>query len=149
MKTIIMTIKRRHLRNMELGIKRYELRKTVPRVKDGEKCLVLLCVSGSSGEIAAEFVMDGWRDLTEAAPVELARLAAITAAEAVGYRKKGRGKLYGWSVTRRGKLYGWCVTRFRRYPVAGRPSHINDIGLTRPPQSWQYVRVPYGDLVID
>ena len=42
MPTIIMTIKRRHLRNMESGIKRYELRKTVPRVKDGDKCLVLL-----------------------------------------------------------------------------------------------------------
>ena len=138
MKTIIMTIKRRHLRNMELGIKPYELRKTVPRVKDGEKCLVLLCESGSGGEIAAEFVMDGWRDMTEAAPGKLARLAAITAAEADGYRRKGRGK-----------LYGWCVTRFRRYPVAGRPTHINDIGLSRPPQSWQYVRVPYGDMVID
>ena len=59
MKTIIMTIKRRHLRNMALGIKRYELRKTVPRVKDGEKCLVLLCESGSGGEIGSilDFVL--------------------------------------------------------------------------------------------
>ena len=138
MKTIIMTIKRRHLRNMELGNKRYELRKTVPRLKVGERCLVLLCVSGSGGEIAAEFIMNGWQDFSEVEPGYLSRMAAITAAEADGYRKKGRGK-----------LYGWCVSQFRRYPVAGRPIHINDIGLSRPPQSWQYVRVPYGDMVID
>lgn len=135
---IIMTIKRRHLRNMALGIKRYELRKTVPRLAEGERCLVLLCESGSGGWIKAEFVMDGWRDLTKAEPGELARLACITAAEADGYRRKGRGKLYGW------KIKG-----FREYKVKGRPLHINDIGLKRPPQSWQYVRVPYGELKID
>lgn len=138
MPTIIMTIKRRHLRNMESGIKRWELRKTLPRVKEGQRCRVLLCESGGRGEIAAEFEMDAWRDLTAAEPTELARMACITAAEADGYRRKGRGKLYGWHVT-----------RFRRYPVEGRPSHINDVGLSRPPQSWQYVRVPYGELKID
>ena len=138
MPTIIMTIKRRHLRNMESGIKRWELRKTLPRVKAGQRCRVLLCVSGGRGEIAAEFEMDAWRDLTAAEPTELARLACITAAEADSYRRKGRGKLYGWHVT-----------KFRRYPVEGRPSHINDVGMSRPPQSWQYVRVPYGELKID
>jgi predicted transcriptional regulator len=138
MPTIIMTIKRRHLRNMESGIKRWELRKTLPRVKEGQRCRVLLCESGGRGEIAGEFEMDTYRDLTDVEPTELARMACITAAEADGYRRKGRGKLYGWHVT-----------RFRRYPVEGSPSHINDVGLSRPPQSWQYVRVPYGELKID
>ena len=138
MPTIIMTIKRRHLRNMESGLKRWELRKTLPRMVDGKPCRVLLCESGGRGVIAAEFEMDAWRDLTDVEPVELARLGCITAAEAEGYRKKGRGTLYGWHVT-----------KFRRYPAKGRPGHINDIGLSRPPQSWQYVRVPYGELTID
>lgn len=138
MPTIIMTIKRRHLRNMESGIKRYELRKTIPRRVDGKPCRVLLCESGGGGDIVAEFTMDGYRDLTNADPMELARLACITAAEADGYRRKGRGKLYGWGVK-----------NFRRYPSRERPLHINDIGIDRPPQSWQYVRVPYADIKID
>jgi len=136
--TIIMTIKPRHLRNMESGIKRYELRKSVPRRVDGKPVRVLLCVSGGGGDIVAEFTADRFVNLTEADPVELARLACITAAEAEGYRKKGRGELYGWGVK-----------DFRKYPERDRPLHINDIGLDRPPQSWQYVRVPYADIKID
>ena len=138
MPTIIMTIKRRHLRNMASGIKRYELRKTLPKQVDGKPCRVLLCESRGGGDIVAEFTMDGWLDLTEADPMELARLACITAAEAEGYRRKGRGKLYGWGVK-----------DFRKYPQRDRPLHINDIGLNRPPQSWQYVRVPYAGIKID
>lgn len=138
MPTIIMTIKPRHLRNMASGIKRYELRKTVPRRTGGKPCRVLLCVSGGGGDIVAEFTADRFIDLTEADPVELARLACITAAEADGYRRKGRGRLYGWGVR-----------DFRMFPVKGRPLHINDIGLDRPPQSWQYVRVPYAEIKID
>ena len=138
MPTIIMTIKPRHLRNMESGIKRYELRKSVPRRVDGKPVRVLLCVSGGGGDIVAEFTADRFVNLTEADPVELARLACITAAEAEGYRKKGRGELYGWGVK-----------DFRKYPERDRPLHINDIGLDRPPQSWQYVRVPYADIKID
>ena len=137
MPTIIMTIRRRHLRNMESGIKRYELRKTAPRIVGG-LTRVLLCESGGGGAIAAEFEIGSIRDFTDAEPMELARLACITAAEAEGYRKKGRGRLYGWEIR-----------NFRRYPVKDRPTHINDIGLSRPPQSWQYVRVPYGGLSID
>lgn len=138
MPTIIMTIKRRHLRNMESGIKRYELRKTVPRREPGKPVRVLLCESGGGGDIVAEFTADRFINLTEADPVELARLACITAAEAEGYRQKGRGTLYGWGVK-----------NFRKYPVRDRPMHINDIGLDRPPQSWQYVRVPYAEIKID
>ena len=138
MPTIIMTIKRRHLRNMESGIKRYELRKTVPRREPGKPVRVLLCVSGGGGDIVAEFTADRFVNLTGADPVELARLACITAAEAEGYRRKGRGKLYGWGIR-----------DFRLFPVKGRPLHINDIGMNRPPQSWQYVRVPYADIKID
>ena len=138
MPTIIMTIKRRHLRNMESGIKRYELRKTVPRREPGKPVRVLLCESGGGGDIVAEFTADRFINLTEADPMEIARLACITAAEAEGYRRKGRGTLYGWGVK-----------DFRKYPVRDRPLHINDIGLNRPPQSWQYVRVPYAEIKID
>lgn len=138
MPTIIMTIKRRHLRNMASGIKRYELRKTRPMRVDDDRCHVLLCENGGGGDIVAEFTMDGYVDLTRADPMEIARLCCITAAEAEGYRRKGRGKLYGWGIR-----------DFRLYPAKGRPLHINDIGLDRPPQSWQYVRVPYAEIKID
>lgn len=133
-----MTIKPRHLRNMESGMKRYELRKTVPRREPGKPVRVLLCESGGGGDIVAEFTADRFVNLTGADPVEIARLACITAAEAEGYRRKGRGTLYGWGIR-----------DFRLFPVKGRPLHINDIGLNRPPQSWQYVRVPYADIKID
>lgn len=106
MPTIIMTIKPRHLRNMASGIKRYELRKTVPRRTDGKPCRVLLCVSGGGGDIVAEFTADRFINLTETDPVELSRLACITAAEAEGYRRKGRGKLYGWGVKANGNREG-------------------------------------------
>ena len=138
MPTIIMTVKRRHLRNMESGLKRYELRKTAPSMLDGKPCRVLLCESGGRGEIAAEFTVEEVIDMTGSQPMDIARLACVTAAEAERYRAKGRGKLYGWKVG-----------HFRKYPVKDMPTHINDIGLTRPPQSWQYVRVPYGALRID
>lgn len=138
MPTILMTIKRRHLRNMASGIKRYELRKSIPRRVDGKPVRVLLCESGGSGDIVAEFTADRFVNLTKADPVELARLACITAAEADGYRRKGRGTLYGWGVK-----------DFMKYPVKDRPLHINDIGVNRPPQSWQYVRVPYAGIKID
>ena len=138
MPTIIMTIKRRHLRNMESGMKRYELRKTIPSREPGKPVRVLLCESGGGGDIVAEFTADRFVNLTGADPMELARLACITAAEADGYRRKGRGTLYGWGIK-----------DFRMFPVKGRPLHINDIGMNRPPQSWQYVRVPYADIKID
>lgn len=95
MPTIIMSVKRRHLQNMKRGIKRYELRKTLPLMTDGRPCTVLLCESGSGGWITGEFTMDGFVDLTHADPMTVARLGCISMAEAERYQKKGRGRLYG------------------------------------------------------
>ena len=53
MQTIIMTIKPYHLRNIRMGIKKGELRKSFPKIELPFR--VLLCESGSGGQIKAEF----------------------------------------------------------------------------------------------
>lgn len=137
MPTVIMTIKPRHLRNIKSGIKRYELRKTKPGYRDAphDPVRVLLCESGGRGEVVGEFKATFFADLTTTPAMELARLACITAAEADGYRRKGRGK-----------LWGWLIKDFKDYRELHAVKHINDFGLDRPPQSWQYIKAPYADV---
>ena len=120
-----MSIRARHLRNMATGIKPYELRKTRPR--DAGEYRVVLCVSGRSGAIDAEFTCRAFADMRYADATRIAQLGCITAAEATEYRLKGRAGLYGWKVE-----------DFRR--LDGEGLHITDFGLDRAPQSWCYAR---------
>ena len=124
---IVMTVKARHIRNMRTGVKKYELRKTRP-AKDTPR-RVWLCESGSGGRIVASFTCRNFPELSAVHPVKLAKLAAITAAEVEGYRKKGGGKLYGWKIE-----------NFEDYKGTEWELHIADFGLTRPPQSWCYAK---------
>ena len=136
MKTIIMTIKRRHFRNMVKGVKHYEMRTTRPSAE--LPVTVLLCVSGTGGEIRGSFICREIEDATMWGPARIAKAACITTDEAEGYRRNAQGK--------RRRLYAWKVDDMR---AGGDVLSIYDYGATRPPQSWQYVRVPCGDLVID
>ena len=126
MADIVMTVKARHIRNMRLGSKRYELRKTRPG-KDGPH-RVWLCESGTGGTIVASFACKHFPVMTGFDPVTVARLGAITAAEVQGYRQKGDGMLFGWEIE-----------DFKYFKTSDM-LHIVDFGLKRPPQSWCYAK---------
>ena len=75
MTTIIMSIRGRHIRNMEAGRKRIEIRKSRP--KGDPPFRVLLCQTGSGGNIVAAFTCAKVVELT-CTDAEIASLAAIT-----------------------------------------------------------------------
>lgn len=122
MKTVMITIKPRHLNNMRKGVKAYELRKSRPAVTPPFR--VLCCVSASGGRVDAEFTCTACPQLDSVPDGKTAQMAHITADEVRGYREKG------------GALYGWKVEDFRDIPER----HAVDYGLKRPPQSWCYVK---------
>lgn len=127
MKTIIMSIKARHFRNMVKGVKPYELRTTKPSA--ALPVTVLLCVSGTGGEIRGSFICREIEDATMWGPARIAKVACITTDEAEGYRRKAQ------SSGRR--LYAWKVENMR---AGGDVLSIYDYGATRPPQSWCYAK---------
>ena len=134
MKTIIATIKPGHLINIRRGVKEFEIRKTTPKEAPFR---VLLCESGSGGQIKAEFVCDTVLpvDVTFSGIVKLWDLlrldrACITHDEMAIYIGQGRTG-YAWSIT---EMVDYCNTKGQRV------RHISEYGLKRPPQSWQYVK---------
>ncbi len=128
-----MTVRGRHLRNLRMGVKRLELRKTRPRGDTPRR--VWICESGSCGHIMAVFTCPRWEDVTEAPEGELAARAVITRAEVRGYREQGSGR-----------LYGWVVEDFEWLKGTDRERHVVDFGLDRPPQSWCYAKEATGDV---
>ena len=131
MPDIIMTIKARHVRNMRLGVKKYELRKTRPACfqMHNHYTRVWLCESGSGGRIVASFMCRAYPEMTNTDDTLVAKLCAITAAEVQGYRKGGKQR-----------LFGWLIEDFEDYKESGLLPHIVDFGLKRPPQSWCYAK---------
>lgn len=127
MKTIIMSIKPRHFRNMAKGAKPYELRTTKPNAP--LPVTVLLCVSGTGGEIRGSFICREIEDATMWGPARIAKAACITADEAEGYRRKAQGNGR--------RLYAWKVDDMR---AGGDVLSVYDYGATRPPQSWCYAK---------
>lgn len=123
---IVMAIKPRHIRNMEKGIKKYELRKTKP-AKRGNYT-VWICESGSGGKIVARFDCHVWPEMTNTDDKVIASVCAITPAEVRGYKQDGRPR-----------LYGWLVQSFKYFETS-EVLHITDFGLKRPPQSWCYAK---------
>lgn len=134
MKTIIATIKPVHLGNIRRGLKLCEIRKTAPKEVPFR---VLLCESGSGGQIKAEFVCDMVRPVKVFENGEIQHwyyfglhTACITYEEMAAYI--GHGKTgYAWNIT---KMVDYCNTKGQRV------RHISEYGLKRPPQSWQYVK---------
>ena len=123
MKTIVMSIRGRHICNMEAGKKRIELRKRKPA--EAPPYRVLLCQSGSGGNIVAEFTCPKVVELT-GSDAEIAEAACVTEEEVRGYRADGT-------------LYGWEIEDFHRLRGDDVP-HIFDYGVNRAPQSWCYAK---------
>ena len=127
---IVMTIKPRHIRNMRLGLKRYELRKNQPG--QSAPFRVWICESGSGGRVVARFNCPAVTPLSGRDDATIAQTGCITMSEAQGYRKKGQ-------------LFGWKVADFDYFRQTDR-LHITDFGLDRPPQSWCYAKEVPGDV---
>lgn len=127
MSDIVLTVKARHIRNMRLGIKRFELRKTRPG--QGTPFRVWICESGSGGGVVARFNCPEVTPLTGFKDGQIAALACITRAEVEGYRKGCNQQLFGWKIE-----------DFRYFTKKTERLHIVDFGLNRPPQSWCYAK---------
>lgn len=126
MQTIIMTIKPVHLGNIRRGRKKGELRKTFP--KCGIPFRVLLCESGSGGQIKAEFTCRDARAID--APSQLfSDILFLKEQEIADYLCGKTG--YVWGVS---DVVDYCSTKGYRI------KNISEFGLSRPPQSWQYAR---------
>lgn len=127
MRSILMTIRARHLRNMRKGRKGWEIRKTCPKIAPPFR--VQLCESGSGGKVTAMFTCTECLDVTDYPAERIAKMASITREEAEGYKAKGRGRLYAWKVDRFYDKRPGCWV-----------NHVTDYGVNRPPQSWCYVK---------
>ena len=127
MKTILMSIRARHIRNMRKGRKGWEIRKTCPKIAPPFR--VQLCESGSGGKVTAMFTCTECLDVTDYPAERIAKMASITREEAEGYKAKGRGRLYAWKVDRFYDKRPGCWV-----------NHVTDYGVNRPPQSWCYVK---------
>lgn len=134
MKTIIMTIKPYWLHDIRVGKKTLEIRKTAPK----PPFRVLCCESGSGGKIKAEFTCDevlpvvvfenGSIQHWNYAGLERAQIRYQEMAAYIGYGKTG----YAWHIT---NMIDYCCTKGQRV------RNINEFGLKRAPQSWQYLQI--------
>lgn len=125
--TIIATIKKEHLNNIRSGRKKWEMRKNAPNTF-GVDFKVLCCESGSGGKILEEFVCDAvviGRDNL----AQLAKESCVTLEQAIRYA--GGKKLCFWHIS---KMIDYTATK------GNRTRNISEFGLTRAPQSWQYVK---------
>lgn len=125
MTTIIATIKKRHLDNIRRGIKKWEVRKTVP--KRGAPFKVLCCESGSGGIIKAEFICDYVEEEHTADVPQMVKEACLTQMEALNYSKDCL-------------VYFWHISNVVECEYLYMQKKISEFGLKRAPQSWQYVK---------
>ena len=126
MNTILISIRKRHLKNMMKGKKTWELRRTRPRIDPPFR--VLCCVVGTGGSVEAAWICDRVACLSGADAKHIARLACLTPEEVREYKREGT--LFGWHV-QEGTLWDWKGLGIAR--------HVTDYGIRRPPQSWRYV----------
>ena len=127
MKAVLMSIKPEWWERILSGEKTMEIRKSAPQSKDGRRftwpLTVLVYVSGT-GEIQGQFTSPGWikTNLLEMLPEQ-------SCVPLENLREYAKG----------GSLYGWMVKNPERFDT---PSLLAELGLERPPMSWQFVEIP-------
>ena len=130
MRTVIITIKPRHLNDILAGKKSLELRKTFPKIEPPFN--VECCESGSGGQIKGRFECYGkigiWKNDYESE--RFARMACVTEKELDAY------------IGGNDFIYGWRVDEVIDYTNANnyRIKYVSDYGVDRPPQSWCYAK---------
>lgn len=124
MQTIIMTIKPYHLRNIRMGIKKGELRKSFPKIELPFR--VLLCESGSGGQIKAEFTCRDILAIDTPSPY-FSSVLCLREQEIVDYLDGKTG--YVWGVS---DVVDYCCTKGYRI------RNISEFGVLRSPRTWQH-----------
>lgn len=114
------------------GEKRWELRKNVPRLKKGDSVTLWLYESGKDGDraIIGKCRMSAYVDVCHMYIVD-----TLDFSEACVTDEYIRAYL---------PCYAWEIYGPRRLPAA---VPLSAIGLTRPPQSWQYITDKQADIL--
>ena len=130
MHDIIISIHPQHVKNIFDGKKTIELRKNIPKCEFPLKMIIYETKNNNgSGMVVGEFVCKWYRKLKgfELASIYAARIAkcaAVSHSELCDY-----GRDTG--------IFALNISNPTYYDI---PKPITDYGLSRPPQSWQYLR---------
>lgn len=126
MKAVLMSMKPEWWEKILSGEKLLEIRKTAPVGGAGEPepwpLLVLVYVSGT-GTVQGQFLCTGWVKTNFLPYLEKQSCVPIEALE-----KYAGGK----------SLCGWIIQNPEKFDE---PSLLAELGLERPPMSWQYVEI--------
>lgn len=121
MSVVVLSLHQKWWQKMEAGEKVLELRKSKPQCKAPFR--VLVYVTGGVG-VVGEFICP-----------EVLEIKNFEEAE-----KKSRvhaHDIHNYAAGSRNKVYGWEITAVKEYP---RAVALEELGMKRAPQSWQYVR---------
>lgn len=121
MPVVILSLHQKWWQKMAAGEKVLELRKSKPQCKAPFR--VLVYITGGVG-IAGEFICQ-----------EVLEIKNFEEAE-----KKSRvpaHDIHNYATGSRRKVYGWEVAAVKEYP---RTVALAELGISRAPQSWQYMR---------
>lgn len=118
---ILLSVRRPFSGKILSGEKRWELRKNAPRLKKGDSVTLWLYESGKDGEraIIGECQLKYLIPVISRVPIWLPSKACVTEEYLQNYLP-----CKAWGV---------------QDPVRISTVPLSDIGLTRPPQSWQYI----------
>lgn len=157
MKAVLMSIKVRHNRNIEAGLKISELRTLPPNLPTPFK--VLTYESGLDGrrKVVNEWICDNittWR-ICMGIPAHLPKAACISSGEIYEYSKHGLKDISEMHISNL-KIYDKPkeISEFKRWNrkeenvpcsevkwLFPRCKDCSECNLTRPPQSWCYVEI--------
>ena len=135
---ILISIKPEWVKKILSGEKTIEVRKTKPRLAPPLTCYIYEC---GTGKIVAEFICDKIFKYTttnvkcgeEISDEEIEKCSCLTHEQLQKYETRGSscGQSF-WLVG----LYGWHISNLKIYDV---PVSLQEHGIKRPPQSWQYI----------
>lgn len=128
------------------GKKTLEIRKSIPKLNPPFRVLAYCTSPKTTDEnlwvtvpggynylgnyhIIGEFVCPQTVDMRDVGGDDFERKSCLTLEDWLRYTEGHKGNVWGWEI-KTPKLY----------PV---PLTLEDVGLKRPPQSWQYVEVPF------
>lgn len=121
MQVIVLSLHPKWWKKMAAGEKVLELRKTKPQCKAPFR--VLVYVTGGVG-IVGEFICPEVLEIKNFEEAE--RKSKVPAHDIHNYAAGSRNKAYGWEIS--------TVKEYEK------PLTLEELGIKRAPQSWQYVR---------
>ena len=130
MKSIIISIHPKHVKNIFEGRKTIELRKNIPHSEMPFRALVYETKkNGGCGKIVGDFICEGF-DFYDNNDISM-QIGEILKRACIKYHCDL------WNYVGCGNLYAWYIKNPIKYD---KPEPLSDYGLKRPPQSWQYLK---------